>query len=110
MAGVKGKGGKKGRSGRKVKAFTVLKQRIESEKQKDAEYAISLYVAVMRDGEQPLPLRLDCADWVANRVMGKPKEHQEHSGATRVEVAYVNDWRKGTEETNPESSDEKVPE
>lgn len=80
MAGVKGKGGKKGRSGRKVKAFTLLKQRIEAEKQDDAEYAFSLYASVMRDETQPIELRLDCSDWVANRVMGKPKERTEHSG------------------------------
>lgn len=88
MAGVKGKGGKKGRSGRKVKAFTLLKQRIEAEKQDDAEYAFALYAAVMRDETQPIELRLDCSDWVSNRVLGKPKERQEISGDLGIK-AYV---------------------
>jgi hypothetical protein len=91
MAGVKGKGGQKGRSGRKPKAFTMLKQRIESEKVEDAEYAITLYVSVMRDEEQPLDLRLDCAEWVANRVMGLPKARNENdnSGTQTIRVEYV---------------------
>lgn len=74
MAGIKGKGGQKGRSGRKVKAFTLLKQRIEAEKKDDAEYAFALYAGVMQDETQPLPLRLECADWVSNRVLGRPTQ------------------------------------
>jgi hypothetical protein len=70
--GNNGNHGAKGRSGRKPGAFKLLKERIESEKQSDAEYAFSIYVSVMRDESQPLELRLDCADWVANRVLGKP--------------------------------------
>lgn len=95
--GNNGNGGKKGRSGRKPKAFTTLKKRIEAQKQEDAEYAFSLYASVMHDAEQPLALRLDCADWVANRVLGKAKERQEISGDQDhpIRVVYVNDWRGG---------------
>lgn len=88
MAGIKGKGGVKGRSGRKPKAFTILKRRIESEKKEDAEYAFAMYASVMRDDDLPLALRLDCADWIANRVLGKPKEPVDHSGEVILRVVY----------------------
>ena len=80
MAGIKGKGGVKGRSGRKPSKFTELRRRIESERVDDADYAFALYAEVMRDATEPLELRLSCADWIANRVLGKPKERLEHSG------------------------------
>lgn len=90
MAGQKGKsGGRRPGGGRKPKAFTTLKKRIEAEKTADAEYAFSLYAAVMHDAAQPLALRLECAEWISSRVLGKPKELKEHSGDVIVRVEYV---------------------
>ena len=76
----KKRGGRRAGAGRKASKFTELRRRIEQEKSDDAEYAFSLYAEVMRDDEQPLDLRLSCADWIANRVLGRPKERLEHSG------------------------------
>lgn len=80
-------------SGRKPKAFTLLKARIEAEKKEDAEYAFAMYASVMRDGGQPISLRLECANWVANRVLGLPKAPTEMSGNVTYRLEYVNDWR-----------------
>ena len=103
MAGIKGRGGQKGRSGRKPGAFTLMRQRIEAEKQDDAEYAFTLYASVMRDEAQTLELRLDCADWIANRVLGKPKERTEHSGNLQTEITlHAIDYRNGLDTLKPE--------
>ena len=88
MAGIKGKGGVKGRSGRKPSKFTELRRRIESEQADDAAYAFALYAEVMRDATEPLELRLSCADLVANRVLGKPKEKIEHSGDAEKPLTF----------------------
>jgi len=85
-----GNHGAKGRSGRRPKAFTILKQRIEQEKQDDAEFAFTLYASVMRDETQPMELRLDCGDWISNRVMGKPKEKQERTGEMVIKIVRDN--------------------
>ena len=77
---------RKSSAGRKPKAFTVFRRRLEAEKIEDAEYAFGLYVEVMRDGDSPIDLRLDCADWIANRVLGRPKERIEQSGELKVVV------------------------
>ncbi len=99
MARVVGAKDKKKRakgSGRKPKAFTLLKKRIETEQTADADYAFALYAAVMRDGAQAISLRLECADWIANRVLGKPKEKLEHSGEIALKgysiLANPDDW------------------
>jgi len=81
-----GNHGKKGASGRKPSAFTLLKRRIESEKSDDAEYAFALYSQVMRDDTQPMELRLNCGDWIANRVLGKPKDRTEQSGELVIRI------------------------
>lgn len=78
--GTQARGGKRAGAGRKPSKFTELRRRIESERVDDADYAFSLYAEVMRDATEPLELRLSCADWIANRVLGKPKEKVEHSG------------------------------
>lgn len=92
MAGKAQKsGGRRAGAGRKPKAFTTLKKRIESEQTADADYAFSLYAGVMRDPEQPIILRLDCANWVSNRVLGLPKAktETEHSGSIGLNVGHI---------------------
>lgn len=93
--GNNGNHGAPGRSGRKPKAITLLKRQLIENGKEDAEYAYSLYVSVMQDEAQPTELRLQCADWIANRVLGKPKERAEISGEVAVK-AYVginpDDW------------------
>ena len=88
MAGVKGRSGGHPNSGRKPSAYTQLKRRIESERVEDAEYAFALYVAVMRNESEPISMRMAAADWVANRVLGKPKEKIEHSGDAEKPLAF----------------------
>ncbi len=70
--------------GRKAKAFTLLKRRIEAEQTDDADYAFALHAKVMRDPKQPITLRLECANWVSNRVLGLPKAETKHSGELNV--------------------------
>ena len=64
--------------GRPTKEATLLREelkaRMKAEKIADAEYAFALYAETMRDTSQKLELRLDCADWVAQRVLGKPTQ------------------------------------
>lgn len=96
-------GGKRKGAGRKPKAFTKLKHRIESEREDDAEYAFALFAGVMRDPEQPIDLRLDCGREVMNRVLGKPQEHHELSGEVILK-AYAtvspDDW----DDSKPDNS------
>lgn len=93
--GRKNNGGKRKGAGRKPKAYTQFKRRLEQEKIEDADYAFWLHTKVMQDDEQSIELRLQCADWIANRVLGKPKERAEISGEVAVK-AYVginpDDW------------------
>lgn len=81
-------GGKRAGAGKKPQAFTVLKRRLEAERISDAEYAFALYASVMRDETQNLALRLQCGDWISNRVLGKPKEPNEHTGEVILRVVY----------------------
>lgn len=54
----------------------------------DAEYALALFTAVMREAEIPLDIRMDAAAMVADRILGKPR--QEHIvGASTDKVADV---------------------
>lgn len=95
--------GVKGKSGRKPKAFTLLKRRIEAEKQDDAEYAFTLYASVMRDKNAPLDLRLDCADWVASRVLGKPTQPLRGDGESPLLIQLnAVDYRNGLDTLKPQ--------
>lgn len=70
--GRKNNGGKRKGAGRKPKAYTEFKRRLEKERIEDADYAFWLHSEVMRDDKQPISLRLDCGTWIADRVLGKP--------------------------------------
>lgn len=58
----------------------MLKRRMEEERVEDAECAFALFAGVMRDPAQDLALRLECAREVMDRVLGKPKQLNEHTG------------------------------
>lgn len=90
--GTRSPGGKRKNAGRKPKAYTEFKKRLEIEKIDDADYAFWLHAETMRDQEMPLDLRLSCADWVANRVLGTPKarNENEHSGKLTIEIVREN--------------------
>ena len=75
------RGGVRPNSGRKPKAFTLLKRRIETERVEDAEYAFALLASVMRDANQDIERRLGCAEKIMDRVLGKPKTLTEITGA-----------------------------
>ena len=53
---------------------------MEAERIEDAEYAFALFVTVMRSSSEDMPVRLDCAREVMDRVLGRPKQTNEHSG------------------------------
>lgn len=86
MAGVKGKsGGPRPNAGRKPSVYTQLKRRVEAERVSDAERAFDLYVQVMDNAEEPIVLRLQAADWITNRVQGKPKERIESDNTNLID-------------------------
>jgi hypothetical protein len=95
--GNNGNHGAKGKSGRKPKAITLLKRKLIEDGKEDAEYAYSLFASVMRDGTQPLDLRMQCASWIADRVLGKPNQpiSGKDGGAIQVKT-YISvspdDW------------------
>ena len=90
--GTRSRGGKRQNAGRKPKAYTEFKRRLEAERIEDADYAFWLHAQTMRDEETPLDLRLSCADWVANRVLGSPKTRNEteQSGKLTIEIVREN--------------------
>ena len=87
-----GRGGPRPNSGRKPKALTVAKQALLAElapetgelsietKQSAADYAFRLFDETMRDQNRAIPIRLDAAREVLNRVWGKPRQAVEVSG------------------------------
>lgn len=81
------RGGRRKNAGRKPKAFTLLKRRIEKERGEDAEYAFSLFAHVMRDESHDMPLRLHCAEEIMNRVWGKAKQTNELTGKDGKDLA-----------------------
>lgn len=74
--------------GRKLAAATILRHRLESERVGEAEYAFDFYSSVMRDEEEPTSTRMAAADWIANRVWGKPTDHKQIAGAVTLTVVY----------------------
>lgn len=92
--GVQGApGGKRDNAGAKPKAFTLLKRSVEK-KTADAEYAFALFAKTMRDTDKPLALRLDCAEWIVNRVLGKPKIAVDLRTSGEIGVTFA-DYRIG---------------
>src|SRR5512142_3181367 len=75
-----GKGGKTPGAGRKRTVYKNLQMRLEQEKIADAQYGFALDVAVMRDENAPLELRLEMSQRVQNRVLGKPIESKRDVG------------------------------
>jgi hypothetical protein len=57
----------------------------------DAQYAFDLFVATMKDQDQPINLRLECSAEVMNRVLGKPRQQidQKQTGGLTVRVEFV---------------------
>lgn len=86
----KQRGGPRPNSGRKPKPFTVLKRRIEAERVDDAEYGFALFVTVMRNDNEAIDLRLNCAREVMDRVLGKPKQIGELTGKNGTPLATLN--------------------
>lgn len=80
------KGGAREGAGRKPGAYTQLKRRLEAEKIEDAEYGIALYVDVMRNEDEELPIRLTAADWVVKQVIGNPKNRDQVNGEVLVRI------------------------
>lgn len=74
------RGGKRPGAGRKPLMATVARRRALAEANGSAEFSLGLLIAVLEDEEQPIELRLECAVAVMDRVWGKPKVFQEHSG------------------------------
>lgn len=78
--------GVRGKSGRKPGAYTQLRRRIETERVDDAEYGFALYVGVMRNEDEELPVRLSAADWVVRQVVGNPKNRDNVTGEVLVRI------------------------
>lgn len=90
-------GGARKGAGRKPKAYTLLKRRLEAEKVEEAEKSIDFYIQVRDNPNESTALRLEAATLILDRVLGKAKEHKELSGEVTVK-GYVNvnpdDWDK----------------
>lgn|SRR5574343_58975 len=82
--------GVKGRSGRKPLAATLLKRKLEEEKRVDADRAFSFLVAVMDSEDEPTAIRLEAADKILDRVIGKATQRLDQ----KID-ATLNDWRAG---------------
>lgn len=100
-------GGKRDNAGAKPKLFTLLKRSVQ-EKTDDAEYAFSLYAKTMRDEKQTLTLRLDCANWIANRVLGKPKIAIDLQASGDIGVRFA-DYRIGLAQIEGGSTGDSLP-
>ncbi len=76
MAGVKGKGGKKGRSGRKPKQHEISVQQLMDKcwKQADREAMVAAWAARASQGD------LEAGKLLMAYTFGKPTEHHEHTG------------------------------
>lgn len=81
-----GRGGKRGGAGRKPKLITVLKRAVLDRKEAEAEYALKLFVSVMRDAHLHPVWRMDAAREVMNRVWGKPNLKVEVTETPRLLV------------------------
>jgi len=60
--------------GRKPKAATLLKRKLQEEKLAEAEYAFALLCDWMHNENVPIDFRRSCALDVLDRVLGKPKQ------------------------------------
>ena len=69
--GRKNNGGKRSGSGRKPKAYTQLRKRIEAEKVEEAEKSFDFYVQVRDNPDEKTEIRMAAADRIADRVLGK---------------------------------------
>lgn len=65
-------GGKRPGAGRPVKEFNNLKLGLAERNASHIDYAIKLFIDTMRDESETTRLRLDCAQALLDRFLGKP--------------------------------------
>lgn len=89
MAGIKGKGGQPGRSGRKSRAEELGLQALLDKcwTPEDREACLRRLAAKANEGE------MEAVKLLFSYAFGKPKEHVENKLDGRLEIVYVNDWR-----------------
>lgn len=89
MAGVAGKGGQKGRSGRKTKAeemgLTALLDKCWTAA--DREKCIRSLAKNAASGD------MDAIKLLMSYTFGKPRESVDLTHTGGIEIVYVNDWR-----------------
>jgi len=68
------KGGRREGSGRKPKAATILKRKLQADHALSAADAFNLLDRFMRDEALDPALRRQCANDILDRVLGKPKQ------------------------------------
>lgn len=69
-----GHGGRRPRAGRKPKITTIVRERALKEANGDAEYALGLVIALMKDESLDMPIRYAAALETMDRVWGKPTQ------------------------------------
>lgn len=85
--------------GRKPKLATLLKRKITADKIGAAEMAFTYLVNVVTNEAVPTPVRVDAANLVLNRVMGRPVEMPVTSEDQKRYEAYhekLDNFIKGT--------------
>lgn len=91
--GVKGaNGGARPGAGRKPKAATLLKRKLQADKIAEADYAFSILCEWMHDEELPRDFRRDCANDVLDRVLGKPKQAVNLTETKKILV--IGNWKR----------------
>jgi hypothetical protein len=81
-----GHGGRRPRAGRKPKLTTIVRAKALAEANEDAEYALGLLVAIVRDESLALEFREQVAEVVIDRVWGKAVQRQDTRGHLTLSV------------------------
>ena len=104
-----GHGGRRPRAGRKPKLTTTIKERALKEANGDAEYALGLVIALMKDESLDMPIRYAAALETMDRVWGKAVQQAnvKQSGAVLLRLVHDRDSRASSaraEDAPPEAA------
>lgn len=81
-------GGARKGAGRKLSAATQLRRMMEQEKLDEAEKSFNFLVQTRDDENVARALRVECAEKIMDRIMGKPKQSSEITGKDGGPVVF----------------------
>lgn len=82
-------GGKRPNAGRKKSLAKQVEAKAIEQAAGDAEYALGLNIAWMRDSNLPIDFRKECADTVMDRVWGKATQRNQNEQLGAVDIHVV---------------------